>query len=305
MIIQNGVININKEKNITSHDVVNRIRKRLGIKKVGHTGTLDPIATGVLPICFGRATRIIEYYSEDTKTYFAKMKLGIETDTFDITGDIIKETKVPDLEMKTIMNVIHSFKGEISQTPPIFSAIKKDGKPLYKYARQGEKIEPESRKIFIENIEMVNADLKNNEIDFITTCAKGTYIRSLCSDIGKKLGVGGTMLELSRIENGIFNIADALESEHISDISDEELARYVIPMDHTLPKLGNLFIDADLKKDYLSGKIIDEKFFKILKGCESKLYKNHYLVYSDQNEFLGISTIRDNCLKPEKIIGGR
>lgn len=184
----NGVIIINKPKGITSNAVIQKVRKTLKTKQVGHCGTLDPLATGVLPILVGQGTKISKYLVEHDKTYIATIKLGEKTETADSEGKTIEEKPVPILEEKHITQVLESFLGKQMQKPPIYSAIKKDGKKLYEYARKGQSVEIEPRQIEIYKIKLLKFDKEDNTIMFKTTCSKGTYIRSLCEDIAEKLG---------------------------------------------------------------------------------------------------------------------
>ena len=238
-MFENGILNINKPEGWTSQDVVAKLRGRLHIRRVGHTGTLDPMATGVLPVCFGKATRIIEYYDDDFKTYEAEMKLGMVTDTLDSTGTVL-ETKPVDVSEEDVIQAIDSFRGWITQIPPKYSALKVNGKPLYKYAREGAEVEIKSRKIYVEDIQLVEVNLRENRILFRVTCSKGTYIRTICDDIGKKLGCGGTMTALQRTQSGCFRVEDARTLPEILEMTDEELERCVIPMDKTLVHLGRI-----------------------------------------------------------------
>lgn len=184
-----GIILINKEKNCTSHDVVYKVKKILG-EKVGHTGTLDPNATGVLPILVGKGTKLSKYLINHDKIYIVTLKLGQKRDTQDSEGNVIEEKEVPTnaLKKENILNILTMFTGELSQIPPMFSAIKVNGKKLYEYARRGEIVEIKPRKIKIYSINLVKIDEKNNEIIFEVNCSKGTYIRSLCEDIAKAIG---------------------------------------------------------------------------------------------------------------------
>lgn len=191
-----GIIVINKPSGYTSHDIVSKIRKKLNIKKVGHTGTLDPLATGVLPILLGNGTKLSKYLINHDKEYIATIKLGVKTDTADIEGTVIEEKKVPLFTEKQIMNALESLKGKQKQIPPMYSAIKVNGKKLYEYARSGESIMVEPRDIEIYNIELIQ--YKEHEIKFKVACSKGTYIRSLCEDIAQKLNTIGTMSALER-----------------------------------------------------------------------------------------------------------
>lgn len=308
-MFENGILNINKPEGWTSQDVVAKLRGRLHIRRVGHTGTLDPMATGVLPVCFGKATRIIEYYDDDFKTYEAEMKLGMVTDTLDITGTVL-ETKPVDVSEDDVIQTIDSFRGWITQIPPKYSALKVNGKPLYKYAREGVEVEIKSRKIYVEDIQPVEVNLGENRILFRVTCSKGTYIRTICDDIGKKLGCGGTMTALQRIQSGCFRVEDARTLPEILEMTDEELERCVIPMDETLVHLGRIELKSmESVPFYYNGREIDTGYVNVLASPavpeamqeESRL-GDKYRVYDPEGKFLGISSLRENTLYPEKVI---
>lgn len=308
-MFENGILNINKPEGWTSQDVVAKLRGRLHIRRVGHTGTLDPMATGVLPVCFGKATRIIEYYDDDFKTYEAEMKLGMVTDTLDITGTVL-ETKPVDVSEEDVIQTIDSFRGWITQIPPKYSALKVNGKPLYKYAREGVEVEIKSRKIYVEDIQPVEVNLRENRILFRVTCSKGTYIRTICDDIGKKLGCGGTMTALQRTQSGCFRVEDARTLPEILEMTDEELERCVIPMDETLVHLGRIELKSmESVPFYYNGREIDTGYVNVLASPavpeamqeESRL-GDKYRVYDPEGKFLGISSLRENTLYPEKVI---
>ncbi len=308
-MFENGILNINKPEGWTSQDVVAKLRGRLHIRRVGHTGTLDPMATGVLPVCFGKATRIIEYYDDDFKTYEAEMKLGMVTDTLDITGTVL-ETKPVDVSEEDVIQTIDSFRGWITQIPPKYSALKVNGKPLYKYAREGVEVEIKSRKIYVEDIQPVEVNLRENRILFRVTCSKGTYIRTICDDIGKKLGCGGTMTSLQRTQSGCFRVEDARTLPEILEMTDEELERCVIPMDETLVHLGRIELKSmESVPFYYNGREIDTGYVNVLASPavpeamqkESRL-GDKYRVYDPEGKFLGISSLRENTLYPEKVI---
>ena len=205
-----GIIIINKEKEYTSHDVVAKVKKILNEKKVGHTGTLDPNATGVLPILLGKGTKLSKYLINHNKIYEATLKLGEKTDTADIEGKIIeeKDVKKENLSVENIARTLQEFIGKSKQVPPMYSAIKVNGKKLYEYARKGQTIEIKPREIEIYGIELLN--INNNEITFRVHCSKGTYIRTLCENIAEKLETVGYMKDLKRIEVGEFNIKNAI-----------------------------------------------------------------------------------------------
>ena len=308
-MFENGILNINKPEGWTSQDVVAKLRGRLHIRRVGHTGTLDPMATGVLPVCFGKATRIIEYYDDDFKTYEAEMKLGMVTDTLDITGTVL-ETKPVDVSEEDVIQTIDSFRGWITQIPPKYSALKVNGKPLYKYAREGVEVEIKSRKIYVEDIQPVEVNLRENRILFRVTCSKGTYIRTICDDIGKKLGCGGTMTALQRTQSGCFRVEDARTLPEILEMTDEELERCVIPMDETLVHLGRIELKSmESVPFYYNGREIDTGYVNVLASPavpeamqeESRL-GDKYRVYDPEGKVLGISSLRENTLYPEKVI---
>lgn len=308
-MFENGILNINKPEGWTSQDVVAKLRGRLHIRRVGHTGTLDPMATGVLPVCFGKATRIIEYYDDDFKTYEAEMKLGMVTDTLDITGTVL-ETKPVDVSEEDVIQTIDSFRGWITQIPPKYSALKVNGKPLYKYAREGVEVEIKSRKIYVEDIQLVEVNLRENRILFRVTCSKGTYIRTICDDIGKKLGCGGTMTALQRTQSGCFRVEDARTLPEILEMTDEELERCVIPMDKTLVHLGRIELKSmESVPFYYNGREIDTGYVNVLASPavpaalkEGPRLGDKYRVYDPEGKFLGISSLRENTLYPEKVI---
>ena len=210
-----GFLNINKPKGITSHDVISKLRKISGIKQIGHTGTLDPFATGVLPVCIGKATKLIEYLPDD-KEYIATVQFGKTTDTYDLDGETVKisDKKVTEQE---VINSLKSFEGEISQLPPIYSAIKKNGKKLYEYARAGESVDIEPRRVTISEIKLLEFDEAAQIAKIKTACSSGTYIRSIANDLGEKLGCGGYLIALERTRSGKFGIDDSLDLSEISD----------------------------------------------------------------------------------------
>lgn len=308
-MFENGILNINKPEGWTSQDVVAKLRGRLHIRRVGHTGTLDPMATGVLPVCFGKATRIIEYYDDDFKTYEAEMKLGMVTDTLDSTGTVL-ETKPVDVSEEDVIQAIDSFRGWITQIPPKYSALKVNGKPLYKYAREGAEVEIKSRKIYVADIQAMEVNLGENRILFRVTCSKGTYIRTICDDIGKKLGCGGTMTALQRTQSGCFRVEDARTLPEILEMTDEELERCVIPMDETLVHLGRIELKSmESAPFYYNGREIDTGYVNVLASPavpealqEGSRLGDKYRVYDPEGKFLGISSLRENTLYPEKVI---
>lgn len=226
----NGIINVYKPVKMTSHDVVSHFRKLFNIKKIGHTGTLDPDATGVLPICVGKATKIADYITNGRKKYRAELTLGISTDTQDASGNTIEEKEV-NVTLEELNNTLQSFVGQISQIPPMYSAIKMNGKKLYQLAREGTVVERKPRDIEINNIEIVNYDGKSRAI-FDVDCSKGTYIRTLCNDIGEKLGCGGHMSSLMRTATGNYKVEDSFTLEKIDQLyAQNEIDQFLKPID--------------------------------------------------------------------------
>ena len=210
-----GFLNVYKPKGMTSHDVVGRLRRVTKIKQIGHTGTLDPFATGVLPICIGKSTRLIEYL-EDDKEYLATVQFGKNTDTYDLDGEVVAtfDKKVSEVEVRLGLK---SFEGEISQMPPIYSAIKVNGKKLYDYARAGQEVEIKPRTVFISKIELVEFNQEKQEAKLLVACSKGTYIRSIAYDLGKNLGCGAYLSALERTKAGLFNIENTVRLEDLSE----------------------------------------------------------------------------------------
>lgn len=230
-----GIINVQKEKGYTSHDVVARLRGIFKQKKIGHTGTLDPEATGVLPVCLGRATKVCELLTNKEKTYVARVKLGIVTDTQDMTGKILEENSVA-VTREEIERVLHNFTGELWQTPPMYSAVKVNGKRLYELARQGQEVERKQRKITVFSCVLTEYEPEENEFEIEVTCSKGTYIRTLCHDMGKQLGCGAAMVSLVRTKVDSFTLEQALTLDQIEEIVQEgAIQEHVMDIDALFP----------------------------------------------------------------------
>lgn len=251
-----GFLNIYKPVGMTSHDVVSVLRRVTKIKQIGHTGTLDPFAEGVLPICIGKATRLIEYLQDD-KEYLATVQFGAATNTFDLDGEKVF-TSDKKVSRDDIKEGLKSFEGEISQLPPIFSAIKVKGKKLYEYARKGEEVEIQPRKVVIENIELKNFDEELQQAQILLKCSKGTYIRSIANDLGKNLGCGGYLIKLIRTQAGKFRVENSVQLDRIDvesnlinpfdilnlpkiAVDNDDLARIKngMPIYKTCDKIGN------------------------------------------------------------------
>lgn len=251
-----GFLNIYKPVGMTSHDVVSVLRRVTKIKQIGHTGTLDPFAEGVLPICIGKATRLIEYL-QDNKEYLATVQFGAATNTFDLDGEKVF-TSDKKVSRDDIKEGLKSFEGEISQLPPIFSAIKVKGKKLYEYARKGEEVEIQPRKVVIKNIELKNFDEELQQAQILLKCSKGTYIRSIANDLGKNLGCGGYLIKLIRTQAGKFRVENSVQLDRIDvesnlinpldilnlpkiAVDNDDLARIKngMPIYKTCDKIGN------------------------------------------------------------------
>ena len=297
----NGIVVVNKPQNWTSHDCVAVVRRVIGVKRVGHTGTLDPMATGVLPVCVGTAARINEYLDYDTKTYDCVMKLGIITDTLDIWGEVLEERPVPDMDEAVIAETIMGFTGEISQIPPKYSALKVAGKKLYEYARAGQEVEIKPRKINIKHISVNNIDLKNKEISFTVECSKGTYIRSLCADIGEKLGCGACMSGLVRTKTGVFTLDDTVDIEAVKKMSREELVSKLFPTDYPLVQFGRVELSANRAKDFVNGKKIPKRDLTIVRESSRDDFYNVYF----NDTFLGVAKLVKGVLSAHKVFDVR
>lgn len=242
----NGVLNIYKEKGFTSHDVVAKLRGICKQKKIGHTGTLDPEAEGVLPVCLGSATKLCDLLTDKRKEYVAELILGVETDTQDMTGTVLKQCEVTVTE-DAVRETVASFLGESSQIPPMYSAIKVGGKKLYELARAGVEVERAARKIEIFEIEILSMELP--KVTFRVLCSKGTYVRTICHDIGKKLGCGGAMASLLRTRVDRFTMESALRLSEVEKLRDEgKLLEYVVAVYDMFPKLPRLVVANQYKK---------------------------------------------------------
>lgn len=250
--VKNGVLNIDKPQGITSHDVVDVIRKIFPTVKVGHTGTLDPLATGVLPICIGKATKLSDVLTSETKKYKVRMLLGVETDTYDVTGRIVFASVVKKDEIY-IKERIKRFIGKQLQKPPIYSAIRVDGKHAYSYAREGKKIDLPPREIEIFSIENIRVELDKREVEFVVTCTKGTYIRSLVNDIGKKIGCGAIMIELTRLQTGNFKIEESVKLYDFLKLDYEEMLNRIISIDKYYEDRRKVNLDKEMYLKFING----------------------------------------------------
>lgn len=253
-----GIINVRKEKGFTSHDVVAKLRGITRQKKIGHTGTLDPDATGVLPVCFGKATKLCDMLTEKEKAYEAVLLLGKTTDTQDISGEVKKERSVEGITQDQVRETILSFVGEYDQIPPMYSALKVNGKKLYELAREGVEIERKPRKIQIYRIEIREINLP--EVRFEVWCSKGTYIRTLCNDIGEKLGCGGCMSSLIRTKSGIFTLEESKSLDEIETcVREGRIEEILVPIDAMFPDVPKVFVKEGEEKSVYNGNALTKR----------------------------------------------
>ena len=280
--IVNGIVIVDKEKGYTSHDVVNVIRKIFQTRKVGHTGTLDPDATGVLPICIGKGTKVCDMLTFSDKEYVARVRLGVETDTQDISGEVIKESPV-NVSLEELENTKEKFVGDIMQIPPMYSAIKIGGKKLCDLARKGIEVERKPRPVTIYSIDI--SDFDGKEFDMRVACSKGTYIRTLCHDIGKTLGCGAVMTQLRRTKASIFSIENAHTLESLKKRQEDGTLNEVLSsVDSVFSHLDKLEITDGIKK-------------RITNGAPSYIGADigTYRIYDTDGVFLCIGeVVRDN-----------
>ena len=289
----NGVLNIFKPKGMSSFDAVRIVKKVAGTGKVGHTGTLDPEATGVLPICIGKATKIIDYIMNSEKVYEVTLKLGIRTTTYDLEGEVLEEKDCNHLTDVEILQAVNSFIGEYSQVPPMYSALKQNGVRLYELARKGIEVERKGRLINIHNLEDIK--INNPYISMKVTCSKGTYIRSLCYDIGEKLGVFATMTQLNRAKTSVFSQEKSI---NINELTKENINDYILSMEEALEKYDKIVVNKKYVKLLVNGvRVADGRFTKD-KVINNKLYR----VYDDENNFIGLGERNDAGFKIEKLL---
>ena len=280
--MKSGIINVYKEKGFTSFDVVAKLRGILRTKKIGHTGTLDPDAEGVLPVCIGRATKVCDILTDKDKIYEAVMLLGVETDTQDTSGEILKELPV-EVSENMVREAILSFVGEYAQVPPMYSALKVNGKKLYELAREGKTVERKARNVQIFSIEILEIALPR--VRMSVHCSKGTYIRTLCHDIGQKLGCGGCMEKLLRTKVGVFELKDTLKLAEIDALAKQGVVEErIISVDELFDDYFKVWIKEEFDVVVHNGNRIKKKMF------EQKLASNaeRLRVYDSKSEFIGI-----------------
>lgn len=283
-----GIIVVNKPKGCTSHDIVYKVKK-ITNSKVGHTGTLDPMATGVLPLLIGKGTLCSKYLINHDKIYQAKIQLGQKTDTADAEGEIVEEQEVGNLSEVGIKEILKTFVGKQEQMPPMYSAIKVKGKKLYEYARKGQTVEIQPRQIEIYNIKLMELDRENNQLQFQVSCSKGTYIRSLCEDIAKRLDTVGYMCELNRVQVGEFNISNSVTVEELQENADE-VDRYLISLERLFENKPSINLNSKKLQLFLNGVQLT---VQDIDGV--------YRVYSE-NKFVGVGVVNKALLKRDIVV---
>lgn len=286
-----GIINIYKESGFTSHDVVAKLRGILHQKKIGHTGTLDPMAEGVLPVCCGKATKVCGLLTDKDKSYHAVCRLGVETDTQDTTGKILRKCSIKGITGKDIISCVKQFQGEIMQVPPMYSALKVNGKKLYELAREGKTVERKPRPITISSIEITDIDLDRGVFSMDVECSKGTYIRTLCHDIGISLGVLAAMEKLVRTRVSIFKIEDAITLSTVQQAAQQDAAKlekYFISPDMLFPECKKFQIKEEFASCLANGNKLSLEMLYALAGDEKSLIGENILVYDKNGEFRAI-----------------
>lgn len=294
----NGIINVYKEAGFTSHDVVAKLRGILRQKKIGHTGTLDPDATGVLPVCLGNGTKLCDMLTDKDKTYEAVMLLGTTTDTQDTSGTVLTTSEVHVTE-EELKNAILSFVGEYDQIPPMYSALKVNGKKLYELAREGIEVERKARRVKILDIQIKEMNLERNEVVMTVSCTKGTYIRTLCYDIGEKLGCGACMKQLIRTKVSRFDLKDSLTLSRIEELKQQDrLAECVIPVDAMFADMTKVVIKEENSKFIYNGNPFLKQHIKDASAAITKQVR----VYDAKDVFVGIYEEKEaGIYKPVKM----
>ena len=298
-----GIFNIYKEKGFTSHDVVAIVRRTIHMKKVGHTGTLDPDAEGVLPVCVGKATKLSDVIMDGRKSYRAMLRLGMTTTTEDASGEVL-ETKEVDFNEDKIREVVASFIGRLEQVPPMYSAVKVNGKKLYELAREGKEIERKSRTIEVYDIR-IRQFLPPDRVEIDVDCSKGTYIRTLCSDIGKALGCGGHMAELLRTRTGAFSLENAIRLDELKALAEQEKVETVLlTMEEALEDFPVVKVSEKSQKFLYNGGKIQERF---LTEKPAVLTEGEIVVtYDYENNLVGLYEIKKEennfYIKPYKML---
>ena len=295
-----GILLLNKPLGLSSNTAVQKVKRLYNASKVGHTGTLDPLATGLLPLCFGEATKFSSYLLDSDKEYIAEIQLGVTTTTYDSEGDVVAKLPVS-VDLEQLHTVIKTFLGEITQTPPIYSALKVNGKALYKYARDGLDVEIKSRQIFIHELEILHYDVDLSQVKLRVLSSKGTYIRSLANDIGQKLGCGASLCGLMRTKTNEFMLASAYTLDDLINLDRDAMNSILLPADALVQHLPRMELIAEYVKELILGRIlsidlmenikndsllrlyIDDKFFGLGRYVDGKIISHRLL---DTRKFL-------------------
>jgi len=299
----NGILVVNKPSGWTSHDVVNKVKKSYKLKKVGHAGTLDPNATGVLVLCIGAATRFMRYLNTDPKEYEGEMILGVRTDTLDITGKFLSE-EATNVTLEQVKQAINKLQGKIEQIPPMVSAVKVNGTPLYVHARQGREIEREPRKVEIYRFEIIDMmEDTRQTIRFKVVCSKGTYVRALCDDVGETLGCGACLGDLVRTKSGSYCLEQALSMDEIAELGMKKLPAKLVSLKVALDNYQKIIIKAEYKNKVLNGNFITCEMFY---AGNEKICENEIVCLLDSEEnILGLAKAKVEISKESVFEDGK
>lgn len=294
-----GILNIYKEQGFTSHDVVAKLRGICKQKKIGHTGTLDPDAVGVLPVCLGKATKVCDLLTDKDKTYEAVLQLGVVTDTQDMSGEILSKQEVL-VSRDEIEEAVMSFVGDYDQIPPMYSALKVNGKKLYELAREGKVVERKARRITIHEIEISKINMEQKTVTMTVSCSKGTYIRTLCHDIGEKLGCGGAMATLKRTKVSSFMIQDSLTLSEVEElVKAGTIEEHLVKVDSLFASLPAVTVSKKYQKYVDNGNKIEISF---LTEPVRTSPNQEFRVYDEEQRFVGIFEAENRkTLKPKKM----
>lgn len=296
-----GVLIIDKPAGPTSHDVVTMVKKRLKARKVGHIGTLDPLATGVLPLCINEATKLARFLEKGEKEYLATIKLGEETDTYDSEGVVVAKGDITSITEEGIVSAINDFKGRIKQIPPMFSAVKMGGVPLYKLARQCMEVERKPRDVEIYSIDITNITLPFIGINVV--CSGGTYIRSLAFDIGRKLGCGACLVSLRRMKSGIFSLKNSISVSDLKDLQEDILHNNIIPVERLFSNLPDIEVDTITANKIRDGVVPNAKTFGAGVIFSSSIRDNEMIRFTTNGRIIALATYKDeDGFKLERVL---
>jgi tRNA pseudouridine55 synthase len=292
-----GVLLLDKPIGLSSNDALIRAKRLYLAKKAGHTGTLDPLASGLLPLCFGEATKFSQDLLEADKTYEATMRLGIRTTTGDAEGEAI-DTRAVTCDEAAVMQALVAFRGDIVQVPPMYSALKRDGKPLYEYARAGQTVEREGRQVTIHALSMIACALP--DVTFRVTCSKGTYVRTLAEDIGEALGCGAHLVALRRTGVGALTLDNAVTLDALSDAADSERDKWLQPVDALLSTFPSVQLDEDSTRRFLHGQRL--RLADLAVDGDALQAAGRTRVYGSGGKLLGVARVSEGVLAPERLV---